>query len=235
MASAFQLTGIAFVTGVALANILVLAGLACIAVAIFGWASQTIAASGGFRAISGLTGTLLLFYVYGSYTPSVQRQPSEHSPAQTASAQSSLTTTAQTAPQQAQQTTPQSPEQSVPPSSTEGVFSGKWKNADPKAASVLFLKVEEQDGAVSVRAWGMCLPQQANRGLAGDPAPQYCDWGTGHGTVRDGSANVTWQDGPVLRRMKLVPAAGSLRVMLDSTYRDRRPPQHSEAHFARGL
>ena len=102
-------------------------------------------------------------------------------------------------------------------------------------SSPLFLKVEEQDGAVSVRAWGMCLPQHANRGLAGDPAPQYCDWGTGHGTVRDGSANVTWQEGPVLRRMKLVPAAGSLRVMLDSTYRDHRPPQHSEAHFAKSL
>jgi hypothetical protein len=39
----------------------------------------------------------------------------------------------------------------------------------------------------------------------------------------------------VLRRMRLLPAAGALRVVLDSTYRDRRPPQHSEAHFAKSL
>jgi len=83
------------------------------------------------------------------------------------------------------------------------------------------LKVEERGGdEITVHAWGMC-------------ASQYCDWGTGHGVVRDGAATITLQQGAVLRRMKLEPDGGTLRVVLDSTSRGR--PQHFEAHFAKSL
>ena len=123
--------------------------------------------------------------------------------------------------------------QPVAQAAAEDLFSGRWKNADPKAASILLLRVEERGDEITVRAWGSCLPQQANGGRAGDPAPQYCDWGTGHGVVRDGAATVSWNQGPVLRRMRLLPEGASLRVVLDSTSRGR--PQHVEAHFAKSL
>ena len=276
MASAYpQLTGIAF------ANLLVLAGLACFAVAIFGWNSETIAASPGFRTVSALTGALLLFYVYGTYAPRAahsndaqnnrsaatrsgptqqagatrRTQPlaKQHDPSAPAAALSLSSSTRQPttptensttpllpndgrngAPQQQSTPQQQAPQPSEPQPAAQNLFSGRWKNADPKAASILILRVQERGNEISVRAWGMCFnPSKPKTGLPG--TSQYCDWGTGHGAVRDGAANVTWEQGAVLRRMRLLPAAGSLRVVVDSTYRDRRPPQHVEAHFAKSL
>ena len=270
-----MVSAISQLAGAPLANMLVIAGLACIAIAIFGWARETIAASAGFRAVSGLTGVLLLFCVYGIYLPRASHwqdaeatQTAETRTAQTQQAvasrqaqqpANSTRPATQSSPSSAQplasqqQATPttqqqQSAQPSAPQAPAESLFSGRWKNADPKTASVLLLRVEEHDGAVTVRAWGMCLPQQANRGLlsqransgrAGDPiaansAAQYCDWGTEHGVVRDGAATVIWQQGTVLRRMKLLPDGESLRVVLDSAYRGR-PSQHTEAHFAKSL
>ncbi len=62
------------------ANMLVIAALGCIAIAIFGWARETIAASSGFRAVSGLTGALLLFCVYGIYLPHAARNAGSNDP-----------------------------------------------------------------------------------------------------------------------------------------------------------
>ena len=262
------------------ANLVVLAALVCIAMAIFGWAQETIAATGNFRATSGMIGVLLLFFVYGIYLPHAAHNAGSNDPqgrrptatrstpaqqviarrtqsaapqavqsAQSAklAAQSSPSSTQEPATQIAKSTTPppptdgrngtpeqeQSSQPSTPQAPAQNLFSGRWKNADPKAASIRFLRVEEQGDEITVRAWGSCLPQHAGGGRAGDPVSQYCDWGTGHGTVRDGAASVTWKEGTVLRRMKLEPEGGSLRVVLDSTSRGR--PQHVEAHFAKGL
>ncbi len=229
------------------ANMLVIAALGCIAIAIFGWARETIAASSGFRAVSGLTGALLLFCVYGIYLPHAARNAGSNdpedvrstemrgAPAQQVSATSQTQSLAQK-PQSAllapesssltqQQTPPaaqqqQSAQSSTPQAAAQSLFSGRWKNADVKAAGILFLKVEERGDEITVRAWGAC-------------GSAYCDWGTGHGMVRDGKAVVTWKQGPVLRRMKLEPDGGSLRVVLDSTSRGR--PQHMQAHLAKGL
>jgi hypothetical protein len=107
-------------------------------------------------------------------------------------------------------------------SNPANLFSGRWKNANPNSASVVFLKVEQRGDQLSVRAWGLC-------------AGQYCDWGTGRGVVKDGAANVTWEQDSVLRRMKLLPDAGSLHMVLDSAYRDRRPAEHSEENFSKSL
>jgi hypothetical protein len=122
---------------------------------------------------------------------------------------------------------------SAPQAAAGDLFSGRWKNDNPKSANILLLKVEERSGEITVRAWGQCPSQQANRGRAGT-ASQYCDWGTGHGVVRNGAATVTWQEGTVLRRMKLLRDAGNLRVVLDSAYAGH-PPQHTEAHLAKTL
>ncbi len=250
MASTFsQLAGAPF------ANLLVIAALVCIAIAIFGWARETVAASSGFRTISGLTGVLLLFFVYGVYLPraahsnNAQSDPSAGTrsaatqqagatrPTQPVqpSAQASPSSTKPTI-VTAKSTTPllpkdgrngaplqaQSPQPSTTQAATQNLFSGRWKNADPKAASILILRVEQRGGEITVRAWGTCGSRS-----------QYCDWGTGHGVVREGEATVSWNQGPVLRRMRLLPEGDSLRVVLDSTSRGR--PQHVEAHFAKSL
>ena len=244
--------------GAHLANMFVLAALACIAITIFGWAKETMAATSGFRTVSGLTGVLLLFFVYGIYLPRAAHspdaeasQPAESRTAQTqqvaATRQAAHVSPTSTPPSRQQllpsapqpsepHATPAAQQQSLQPASqasAESLLSGRWKNADPKTASVLLLRVEARGGEITVRAWGMCPPQQANRGPARN-VPEYCDWGTGHGVVHDGAATVSWQEGTVLRRMKLMPDGGSLRVVLDSSSRGR-PVQHTEAHLAKSL
>ena len=233
-----MVAAISQLAGAPIANLVVIAAVFCIAIAIFGWARETIAASSGFRKLSGLTGVLLLFCVYGLYLPNAGRSndaetsddPEAARPAQTQTApvrsairQSATLTapasTSSTRPQQ-QQTAQSSAAPSPQPVAVQDLFSGRWKNADPKAASILFLKVEEHGQDITVHAWGSC-------------GSQYCDWGTGQGVVRDGEATISWKQGAVMRKLKLQPDGGSLRVVLDSASRGR--PQHVEAHFAKSL
>jgi hypothetical protein len=209
------------VASVSVANLLIVAGLACMAIAIFGWFSGTIADGITFRLGSGLAGTLLLLYVYGMYVPVVAhaRRAAPGPMAQEQSAQTRVPQSA--APVQAASMPPATQAAAQP--ARQCPFAGKWKNNDDSnSAEVVFLKVEQQGARLSVRAWGLC-------------AGQYCDWGTGQGVVSGNAALVTWDQGPVQRRMRLLLASGSLRMVLDSSFKGHRPARHAEEHFAKSL
>lgn len=254
-----MVSAISQLAGAPIANLVVIAAVFCIGVAIFGWARETLAASPGFRKVSGLTGVLLLFCVYGLYLPNAAHSNDAEAsdeaeagrPAQTQTApvqqagvarqtessaqqgeqsanqsvvrqSATLTVPASTSSTQSKQQQISQPAAAPSPqtSAAQNFFSGRWKNAEMKAAGILFLKIEEHGQDITVHAWGSC-------------GSQYCDWGTGQGVVRDGEATVSWKQGPVVRKLKLQPDGDSLRVVLDSASRGR--PQHIEAHFAKSL
>ena len=105
-------------------------------------------------------------------------------------------------------------------SGSEYLLSGIWKNANPQTRGITKLDVQPSGDLVSVHAWGACSPQD-------------CDWGTVKGAVTAESASVTWDQSFVLRKMTLTTDSGRLRMVLDSVYRDKRPPQQAVEYFVK--
>jgi hypothetical protein len=99
-------------------------------------------------------------------------------------------------------------------------FVGDWKNDNPQTRGVTTLEVRQRGDALAVHAWGACSPKD-------------CDWGVSTGLAEHRSANIEWDQGFVLRKMSLFIEEGRLRMVLDSVYRDKRPPQHEVESFGR--
>jgi len=188
-----------------LANILILAGLAFIAVGIVGKISGKIEPNTTGRIMSGLFGGLLL--VYGIYShvagerAQVAQNP-EKKPIAQVQRQPSLQ------PEGATKTNPASS------------FSGAWRNDNAQTRGITRLEVQQSGDGMTVRAWGACSPRD-------------CDWGVAKGLASGGSASVTWDQGFVLRKMTLTSDGGRLRMALDNVYRDNRPPQQRVEYFVK--
>jgi hypothetical protein len=186
-----------------LANILIFAGLIFLAIAVIGKISGKIEPSNSGRVMSGAVGLVLL--VYGIYT---------HGAADAASGgrRRPMENTARGPEKERPERPPNQP--------SSGPFSGMWKNDNPQTRGISRLEVRQNGALVFVHAWGACSPQD-------------CDWGTERGAVSNGSASVAWDQSFVLRKMTLMADAGRLRVTIDSVYRDKRAPQHSQEYFIR--
>lgn len=100
------------------------------------------------------------------------------------------------------------------------VFSGAWMNDNSATRGITRLKVQQSGDLVTVHAWGACSPQD-------------CDWGEQKGIVTDHSASLAWDQGFVLRKMTVVLDKSRLKVVIESVYRDNRPPQHMEEYFVK--
>jgi hypothetical protein len=105
-------------------------------------------------------------------------------------------------------------------SGPDSALSGDWRNDNPQTRGITRLEVRRKGDLVVVHAWGACSPQD-------------CDWGTEKAALSQESATVSWDQGFVRRNMTLVPDAGRLRMLLDSVYRDNRPPQHGVEYFVK--
>lgn len=97
------------------------------------------------------------------------------------------------------------------PPEPQNVFSGEWINDNSATRGIRRLEVKQNGDLITVRAWGACLPND-------------CDWGETEGVVTGLSASVAWDQGFVLRKMTLALDNGRLKVVVDSVYRDNRPP-----------
>ncbi len=186
-----------------LANILILAGLAFLGIGVIGKISGKIEPSTSGRIMSGVLGIALL--IYGLYA---------HSAVDTARTLAKQSAGKQIAGSQSQ------PARRPGDRSTKSLLIGEWKNDNLQTRGITRLEIQQEGEAVRVHAWGACSPQD-------------CDWGTQTGALSAESASVAWDQGFVLRKMTLTPDAGRLRMLLDSVYRDSRPPQHGQEYFVR--
>jgi hypothetical protein len=105
------------------------------------------------------------------------------------------------------------------PVGTSTLFVGTWLNDDPNTRSIPKFVIEQAGTKVSVHAFGACHPT-------------YCDWGTQDGTVEHNTASLTWNQGFVVRSMKLtVNSPGHLSSATDSAYSDNRGRKSEVEYF----
>jgi hypothetical protein len=127
-----------------LANILILAGLAFLAIAVLGKISGKIEPGTSSRVMSGVLGLALV--LYGVRTHS--------------------TTDAQAAPQAASKTgadtAPASPKQRLPRKA--GRLAGTWTNDNTQTRGIARLQIDENGKAVTVRVWAACQPADCDWG-----------------------------------------------------------------------
>lgn len=182
-----------------LANILIVAGLAFLGIAILGKISGKIEPSTAGRIMAGVLGAVLLMSgVYAHVAADSARNQTQQTVGKATKGGS-------------QEHLPREP---VHPT-VNSLLAGRWNNDNPSTRGITRLEIQQSGDGVLVRAWGPCSPQD-------------CDWGTERGVVSAGSANVAWDQGFVLRKMTITPDAGRLRVVVDSVYRDNRPPHRLE-------
>jgi len=186
-----------------LANILILAGLAFLGVAVIGKISGKIEPSTSGRVMAGVLGLGLLAYGI-----------SAHSAADTVRAQSKQSSGQQSA--GASNQPDRKPAQ--PPSET--ILIGSWKNDNQQSRGITRLQIQQAGEAVTVHAWGACSPHD-------------CDWGAQPAAISSGSATIAWDQGFVLRKMTLTPDGQRLRMSVDSVFRDNRAPQHGQEYFVK--
>jgi hypothetical protein len=117
-----------------IANILILAGLAFLAIGVVGKTSGKIEPGTTGRIMSGLLGTVLL--IYGIYN---------HATADSARNQNEPTS-------EKPITQGRLPEKSPRPFS-QSVFSGAWKNDNPQTRDITRLEVQQNGDQVAVNAW----------------------------------------------------------------------------------
>ena len=191
-----------------LANLLIVAGLGFLAVAVLGKISGKIEPGAGGRLMSGLLGVVLL--VYGVYN---------HNALDAGTHDRAGTSSIIVPPNDTQAKS--SVDRPIPrPTRINGSLAGMWTNDNTVSRGITKVEVEENGDAVKVHAWGACHPTD-------------CDWGTEKGLVTGDSTSVAWDQGFVLRKMTLSIDATRLRMDLDSVYRDNRPSQHAREYFVR--
>ena len=203
---------IAHLVDAPLANILVLAGLTFLAIAILGKVSGKIEPGTAGRVMAGVLGAVL--FVSGIYA---------HVKTDSANNQTQQTKTTRGGSQNEPPPQQQPPQQRPPQVSgltPNSLLAGKWKNSNPQTRGIPRLELRQTGNVVLVHAWGACSPRD-------------CDWGTERGAITRGSGVVAWDQGFVLRKMTITPDAGRLHVVVDSVYRDSRPPHRLEEYFVK--
>ena len=121
-----------------LANILILAGLAFLGVAVVGKISGKIEPSTSGRIMAGILGLGLLVYGVHAHAASDASPKQEHA-----------------------QGTPVGTPPEHPPRSP---IAGSWKNDNPQTRGITRLVVQQEGSATSVHAWGACSPQDCDWG-----------------------------------------------------------------------
>ncbi len=179
-----------------LANLLILAGLVFLGIAVVGKISGKVEPGQAGRIMAGVLGSLLLIFGVQVHLAADKRTP--------------------TTPNSLHEPIAKKTEKTVPASP----FRGQWRNGNPQTRGITKLEIGQQGAVLLVHAWGACRPQD-------------CDWGAEKGAVTANSASVAWDQGFVLRRMTLTPDAGRLHVVVDSVYRDSRPPHRLEEYFVK--
>lgn len=187
-----------------LANILILAGLAFLGIAVVGKISGKIEPSTSGRVMAGILGLALLAYgIYSHSVGDVARARAKISPEKP-----SLQVQVQPNPK---------PEEPHP---AKSLFAGNWKNDSPNTLGITRLEIQQEGETVRVHAWAACPPQD-------------CDWGTETGAINAGSATLAWDQPGVLRKMTLTADASRLKMTLDSVFKDKRPEQHGMKYFVK--
>jgi hypothetical protein len=129
-----------------LANILILAGLAFLGIAVIGKISGKIEPSTSGRAMAGVLGLVLL--VYGVYSHSVTDTRSQSN--RSSDEQGSVTHG-----------------QPVPNprgGSPKNALIGNWKNDNPQTHGMTKLEIQQEAETVLVHAWGACSPRDCDWG-----------------------------------------------------------------------
>lgn len=111
-------------------------------------------------------------------------------------------------------------EQHVALGTVSGPFLGTWKNTNLGTEGVTRLKITQGEGVLLVQAWHACKPAD-------------CDWGVEKANVKGGSASVSWDQTSFLRKMRLTPDAQRLRVFVDSVPKDSHAAHQFHGVFAR--
>lgn len=185
-----------------LANLLILAGLVFLGIAVVGKISGKVEPGQAGRIMAGVLGSLLfIFGVQVHLAADRERTTQKDENTKANSPHEPIA-------KKTEKTAPASP------------FRGQWRNGNPQTRGITKLEIGQQGAVLLVHAWGACHPQD-------------CDWGAEKGAVTADSASVAWDQGFVLRRMTLTPDAGRLHVVVDSVYRDRRPPHRLEEYFVK--
>ena len=127
-----------------LANILILAGLAFLAIAVIGKIRGKIEPSTSGRVMAGTLGLALL--ACGIYSHSVGDAVRTNAKQPTADP-------GQPAPKQEE------------PGSKKSLFAGNWKNDSPETRGITRLEIQQEGETVRVHAWAACSPQDCDWGI----------------------------------------------------------------------
>lgn len=101
-----------------------------------------------------------------------------------------------------------------------GPAEGTWVNVDENTRSLTRLHTFRSGDELTVHAWGACTPKD-------------CDWGRASGRIAGGRARVVWDQGFVVRDMRLVFREDVLEVTTQSRYRDGRGARAVSDRFRR--
>jgi hypothetical protein len=98
-------------------------------------------------------------------------------------------------------------------------FIGTWPNADLNNRGNTRMEIVKRGEQFFIHTWGSCSPTE-------------CDWGEQQLFVDGNTAQVTWDQGFVLRKMVItLEASNQLKVVTDSVYNDDRPRRQSTEMF----
>ena len=129
-----------------IANILILAGLAFLAIGVLGKISGKIEPNTTGRILSGLLGLILL--IYGIYNhAATDAAPNQPNPTPIAAGRR--------------------PPRPVKPAPAG--ISGDWKNDNPQTRGITRLEVRQSGDLVAVHAWGACSPHDCDWGSTNGP------------------------------------------------------------------
>ena len=129
-----------------LANILILAGLAFLAIGVLGKISGKIEPGTGSRVMSGVLGLALVFYGVHSHTSTDGAAQAASNPAATGNGNAAS-----------------NPPRDRPPRKA-GRLAGSWANDNKQTGGITKLQIEQSGKAVTVQAWGACHPTDCDWG-----------------------------------------------------------------------
>jgi hypothetical protein len=205
------------------ANVLILAGLAFLAVGVFGKISGKLEPGTTGRVASAAVGAALLIYgIYAHSASDARRQVQQYADAQPAQNRLPRQGVKRISDPQPSENTlgPNQPAEGTAGLASHDLFSGVWENDNPKAHSVTKLRIEQRQGSVLIQAWRGCTRQD-------------CDWGTVPGLVAGGSVRAAWDQGSVVRKMTLLADGGRLRMELENIHKNNEPEGRQVEYFVK--
>jgi hypothetical protein len=235
------------------ANILIVGGLAFLAIAVLGKISGKIEPDPASRIMAGILGTVL--FVFGIYLHTASdRERSPQNQASTTTSSSDSKPSNEPSPHQEPDEQKKRIHPAIPteepkvPAKTEqqslgSRLVGRWSNENPQTNGIKELQIWQDGNVVLIRVWakqdsGELIGRLygGGKGAAigayvgtGTEAP--IDWGTKKATLSENSASVVWDQASVVRYMTITPDAGRLQVVVDNTYKDNRPVRRLQEYF----